>query len=97
MRHVELVFDRDCPNTDAARANLRSAFDALGIAPRWTEHERSEAPAHLRAFGSPTIVVDGRAVLGSCGSGATCAVYEVDGRLSGAPAVRSIVLALRER
>jgi mercuric ion transport protein len=99
MPAVELVWDDDCPNVDAARANLREALQRLGTAPGWTEWRRDDpaAPEHARRAGSPAILVDGLDVEGHQNDGeACCRLYVgVDGKRAGAPRVETIVNALR--
>ena len=34
---IELIYDRDCPNIGAARAQLLRAFAKLKIMPKWQE------------------------------------------------------------
>jgi hypothetical protein len=101
MKHkVELIFDRDCPNVGAVREQLRRALVDLGQSPNWLEWDREsrEAPAHVKRYGSPTVLVDGKDVAGE-GSEADsncCRVYASgDGRLLGIPSVEAIRSALR--
>ena len=96
---VELVYDRDCPNVETAREQLRAAFNALGMAPEWHEWDREGAktPPDVKRYGSPTVLVDRHDVSGD-GSEADwncCRVYtEPDGRMSGVPSVDAIRAAL---
>ncbi|NIR28377.1 MAG: hypothetical protein GWN84_03420, partial [Gammaproteobacteria bacterium] len=79
MPAVDFVYDRDCPNVKAARANLMRAFSRAGVTARWKEHEigSADAPARVRGFGSPTILVDGADVAGvQRGAEDCCRVYE---------------------
>ncbi len=95
---VELLYERDCPNVGEARANLRRALTGAGLPASWTERELSAAAVRspLRAFGSPTVLVNGRDVAGAApGDAACCRVYEVAGGRSGAPPAELIVRALR--
>lgn len=99
-RTVELVFDHNCPNVEAARQQLRRAFEAAGQPAQWQEWERSSAsaPARARQYGSPTILVDGKDVIGSKPTeGADCCRLYVSGRggFQGVPDVEVIVAALR--
>lgn len=95
---IELVYDADCPNAPAARVALRSACARAGLAPVWTEWERSDpgAPARVRRWGSPTVLVDGRDVAGDEGADApTCRLYrDEEGRPCGAPPVAVVTAAL---
>jgi hypothetical protein len=96
---VELVYDPSCPNREKARLQLLRAFAQLGIVPRWREWDAGspESPPHVRGYGSPTILVNGRDASGGTilGDGACCRVYaNDDGTARGAPAVRDIVSAL---
>jgi hypothetical protein len=61
---VEFIYDPDCPNVAEARAHLLRAFAEAGISPRWVEWSRdsAEAPVYARAFGSPTLLVNGHDV-----------------------------------
>lgn len=59
---VEFTYDGDCPNIEATRANLVRAVAEVGIAPKWTEWESSSPERPIaREFGSPAILVNGRA------------------------------------
>jgi len=64
MPAVELIYDPDCPNVNAARRVLLQAFGQLGSSARWREWSRQdpEAPPRVKHFGSPTILVDGQDV-----------------------------------
>jgi len=97
---VELVYEKTCPNIEAARAQLLRAFTEAGITPRWQEWEVStpEAPAHVHGYGSPTILVNGQDV---CGNKAEdddycCRVYSHGEHTNkGVPAVVDIMCALK--
>lgn len=93
---IELIYQQSCPNVEGARAALREALRRAGRAPKWTEWERSEAgaPAHARLYGSPTILVDGRDVVGAvAGDGnESCRLY--GGGREGVPPVGAIVAAM---
>jgi hypothetical protein len=95
---VELLYDKDCPNVDAARANLGRALAMIGLPARWTEWETSSpsTPARLHGYGSPTVLVDGQDVEGTGppGHAASCRIYNVAGRRSGVPAAELIARAL---
>ncbi len=100
MIRIELIYDADCPAADDARENLREALRHMNLPPRWTEWERS-SPAtaqSMRAFGSPTILVDGRDVAGIEAAGAaSCRIYQPrPGRLAAVPPVEMIAVALKE-
>lgn len=102
---IDLIYDRDCPNAEPCRAVLRSALSEVGMPQSWREWDRnaSDTPAEYRAFGSPTLLVDGRDISVSPGSappaGNSCRVYagDGDGALRGTPPLRSIVNALAPR
>jgi mercuric ion transport protein len=96
---VEFIFDADCPNVDAAREQLRRAFERVGASPEWQEwdQENDDAPPYARAYGSPTVLVNGRDVAGvePSADAACCRVYKrKDGSLKGVPSVDEIVAAL---
>ncbi|HXG17509.1 MAG TPA: hypothetical protein VNN62_00345 [Methylomirabilota bacterium] len=98
---VELVYDRDCPNVDAARAALRCACAVMGIAPTWEEWDRNarDSPGHVRGYGSPTILVNGQDVAGvePNASAECCRLYRGDdGGLRGVPPVEQIVAAMKK-
>lgn len=98
---VELVYFEGCPNVPLARDRLAQAFAAAGLAPQWREWERNDpaSPVHVRAFGSPSILVNGRDVTGmepSRDDVGACRVYsQQSGKFEGAPAVDILVKALR--
>ncbi len=103
MPHVELVYDADCPNIEAARKALREAFTEAQLDPEWTEWDRktASAPPHVRHYGSPTILVNGRDVAGGARgqNGADCCrLYrDASGAFRGAPDKERIVAALNAR
>lgn len=101
---VELVYDRDCPHVDEARATIRAALEAAGSEIDWREWDRedSRTPEELRGYGSPTVLVNGRDVVGvgneSTASDAnSCRVYfDESSRICGAPSATLIERAIRE-
>jgi len=100
MIQVELVYDADCPAAGQARENLREAMLRAGLAPRWVEWERSspDAPGWVRAYGSPTILINGRDVGGSEAAGAACCrIYQPRaGQFAAVPPVAMILTSLPE-
>lgn len=97
MRRVELVYFAGCPHVEGARAQLRAALREVGLVEAWTEWDVNavDAPEHVRGHGSPTILVEGVDVSGTGPiGGASCRVY-AGSEVRGAPAVRTIVDALR--
>lgn len=100
MPNVELIYDADCPNVEAARNQLRHTLGEVGAAPQWQEWDRSDpaSPPHVRQFGSPTILVDGCDVAGVRASGEAdcCRLYrDGTGKIQGIPSSEIIVSALR--
>lgn len=96
---IELVYEKTCPNIEAARTQLLRAFSQAGITPRWQEWEVSspDAPMHVHGYGSPTILVNGRDVSGDMpeGNDYCCRVYSHGEYASkGVPAADDIVDAL---
>ena len=97
MTTVELLHFPGCPHVGTARAQLRRAFAAVGLPSVWSEHDvtADDAPAHVRGYGSPTVLVDGRDVMGAVPvEGASCRVY-AGSEVPGAPPLEAIVAALR--
>jgi len=96
---VELIYDADCPNVTQARSLLIRAFASSGVSARWLEWDRASpaSPGYVQAYGSPTILIDGKDVAETStvsGSGA-CRVYsDGTGRLSGIPPLETVVSAL---
>ncbi|MFC3674047.1 MerC domain-containing protein [Ferrovibrio xuzhouensis] len=98
MPSVELVYENTCPNVEAARARLAEAFRAAGIAPVWSEWEvgNPQAPEHVRRFGSPTILVNGKDIVASPDedAGSCCRIYALNGDERGVPPLDAVVAAL---
>ncbi len=97
---IELIYDPDCPNVPEARTQLLRAFAETGISPRWVEWrlDSAETPAYARAFGSPTLLVNGQDVVEQTSTfgNACCRLYaDPSGTLQGAPSLERIVAALR--
>lgn len=96
---VELIYDVDCPNVKEARSQLLRAFAETGLSPQWREWDRNapESPSHVRAYGSPTILVNGHDVADTSPStdADCCRLYMDDGGgLRGVPSVATISSAL---
>ena len=99
MAQVELIYDADCPNVEAARVQLRQALGSTGHPPEWVEWNRSdpESPSYARQFGSPTMLIDGRDVAGvpPADEANCCRVYQDgSGQFHGVPSVETIARAL---
>lgn len=92
MRRIELIYFEDCPNAPAARDRVREAIRVTGVSADLTEWEQGNpaAPAHVREYGSPTVLVDGQDVTG-LGPGVAASACRADG----APSVEAIERALR--
>ena len=88
---VELVYFSSCPNADPARDNIRAALAEVGAASEWVEWdlEGADTPDRCKAFGSPTVLINGRDVLGARGTGVGLSC-----RAEGAPSVPQIVEAI---
>ena len=94
---VQLVYFPGCPHVAAAREAIRSALRAEGLALAWKEWNRDDAstPPHLRSFGSPTVLVDGRDVSPAPTQGACCRLYTTERGTQGVPPVELLRTALR--
>jgi mercuric ion transport protein len=104
---IELVYDRDCPNVDRTRQQIRDALRRAGLPPEWREWDRgaAESPPYVRSYASPTVLVDGRditaapgtrdATLDGADGAAGCRVYSTTaGEMSGVPPLEAILVAL---
>lgn len=101
---LDLVYDRDCPNVESARGMIAAALLEVGAERSWREWDRAggDTPLALRAFGSPTVLVNGQDV--SCAADETtradanaCRVYRGDGgTFTGAPSSKLIVAAIKQ-
>lgn len=99
---IELVYDSDCPNVDAAREALRRALREMDLPEQWVEREWGADPENEHDIpdrGSPTILVDGSDVSASDSrqtSGSSCRLYSDDsGRTRRVPPSQDIRKALR--
>lgn len=90
---LQLLYFPGCPHVDTARAALREALAAekLELAVEEVDVEAPEAPASVRGWGSPTILVDGEDVMGQVPANATCCRLYA----GGAPDVTTIRRRLR--
>lgn len=95
---IELIYDSDCPNINAARAQLVRAIKKSGIDLPWQEWDSKDdnAPRYARNYGSPTILVNERDVAESKSPDAGCCrIYTDDaGAMRGVPSVEQIISAL---
>ncbi len=97
LKDVELIFSADCPNTHRARQVIIEALTTLRLPSRWVEWDSAaqDAPAYAKAYGSPTILVDGVDV-GGAPPGDTanaCRLYGSNEK-TGAPPVDRVLAAL---
>jgi mercuric ion transport protein len=95
---IELVYFEGCPNAGAARENLRKACGELSVKAEWQEWDQNSdsVPDHVKPFGSPSILVNGKDIAGGpgeCCAEKSCRLYEGG---QNAPAVETIKAALRE-
>lgn len=101
MPTVEFVYEESCPNIQATRTRLIEAFQIAGLRPSWSEWEVNDpvAPAHVKGFGSPTILVDGKDIAGASAGEAEhcCRIYALDNENSGVPPLDMIVAALKSQ
>jgi hypothetical protein len=99
MPTIEFIYDRDCPNVEPARAALRDALRALKRTQIWQEWDRAnaQAPEYVRAYGSPTILVDGKDIAGMEPSDApSCRIYRNErGDARGVPNPELILAAMQ--
>ena len=98
--NVEFIYDPACPNVDDARRVLRQALDSVGLEENWQEWDRAnpESPDHSRHYGSPTILVNGKDVVGQQpNTGQNCCrVYaKPGGGFQGVPPLDAVITALR--
>lgn len=93
MVTIELIFFDGCPNVPVTRDRVREALTVTGTKVEVKEWDQNdpEAPPHVRQYGSPTVLVNGRDVTG-VNAGVAAAACR-----SGAPSVdairRAIVIA----
>jgi len=91
---IQLLVFHGCPLAEAARDSLSAALASLGT----RDFEEIDildeaAPAELRGWGSPTILVNGEDVTGNAkGEGVGCRVYDGPG---GVPAPEYIAAKIR--
>lgn len=102
MVKIEFIYDKDCPNIQAARTSLIKALQKLDLPQKWTEWEGndSKAPDHILGHGSPTILVNGKDINNYSPTSEfnSCRVYvDKNGKMQGVPSVESIVNALNKK
>ena len=97
---IELIYDPDCPNIDRARSAIREALRTAGWPEVWKEWNRalSGTPDEFFAFGSPTVLVNGRDICSDEGDQVTgansCRIYMDEcGSICGAPSTALILSA----
>jgi len=98
MPTIEFIYDRDCPNVEGARVELRRALQTAALKTSWQEWNRADehAPEYVRAYGSPTILVDGKDIAGMPpGDASACRIYRNEqGNTRGIPDTQLILAAL---
>ena len=98
--NIELIYEKTCPNIEAARQQIKHACNTLGIKAQWQEWEVSaaDAPQHIHGYGSPTILVNQQDVSGdmTAGDDYCCRVYSsAQDSNKGVPKVNDIVQAIQ--
>lgn len=98
MPQIEFIYDRDCPNVEDARIQLRLALGQSGLPATWQEWEHSDpaSPAYARLYGSPSILIAGNDIAGEPPSeNPSCRIYaNTPGRNRGVPDASLINSAL---
>jgi hypothetical protein len=95
---IQLLYFAGCPNVDEARAALQRAVARTATTERVEEIDvgAEGAPDALRAWGSPTVLINGVDVGGGAGAGPSCRIYrDADGQTRGAPSEAELVAALQ--
>ena len=92
-----LVFD-GCPLAGAARRSLEQALADLDLGGYEEIDLMAESAGALRGWGSPTILIDGRDLIGGTkGAGVGCRVYSGPGGVPMAAEIASAIVAARDR
>lgn len=93
---VQLLYLPGCPHVAIARKVLAQALSKVRDVPAVVELDVTDprTPAELRAWGSPTILIDGEDVAGDSPSGSSCRLYPGSTE-PGAPPSALIEAALR--
>jgi hypothetical protein len=93
---IQLLYFPDCPNVGVARQTLHQALAKLDEPPTVAELDVTApgTPPSLRAWGSPTILVDGVDVAGGEASGSCCRLYP-GSATRGAPSLDMVEASLR--
>jgi hypothetical protein len=101
---VELVYDPECPNVEKARAVLTRALQEADVPAVWTEWDTDdpECPENRKAYGSPTILVNGDDVAPGphqwasreAPSGPRCRLYREGTEILGAPPLSRVRAAI---
>ncbi len=97
---VELIYDQTCPNVPLMREQLLRVFADTGLPAQWQEWERGDpkAPAHVRLYGSPTLLVNGHDIVGAdpAENATSCRLYrDTNGAIVKIPPAEVIAVALR--
>jgi len=92
---IQLLAFPGCPNAGAARRVLRQALKRAGLAAQFEDinvHEPG-TPTELQNWASPTILIDGKDVVGGeVQQGTGCRIYAGE---DNAPDLEQVVAALR--
>lgn len=99
---IELIYEKTCPNINAAREQLLKALYKADMVLHWNEWEISdnETPDYARNYGSPTILVNGIDVAGEkpVENAICCRLYtDENGFSSGSPNLNDIVNVLSDK
>lgn len=91
---LELIYFAACPHAAQARANVQAAVAASGRQAFVHEWDRDDAgaPAYVRGYSSPTVLVNGHDVSGDSASSDAPSC-----RLGGAPSAETILRAIERQ
>ncbi len=94
---VQLLSFPGCPNARGAREVLTRALAAerMSVTVEEVDVTAAETPEPLRAWGSPTILIDGRDAAGATPSGSSCRLYGAAGPSRGVPSETLVRRALQ--
>lgn len=99
MPKIELIYDKDCPNVQAMRQQLRQALTQIGKQLVWQEWDRDDpkSPPHTLQYGSPALLIDGQDISGSTSGfeNNNCRLYKDEtGKLQKIPSIQMIITAI---
>jgi len=95
---IELIYFDGCPNEDAARKNIKNICKKSEQSIEFKEWEQSneDLPEYAKGYGSPTVLVNGKDIVGEEPNGCEHGGCRIYSGMTGIPSIEIIEEAIEK-